>query len=261
MWGSAAILVVAIACGEPGPRNNPYDPLYPVTATMSGPDTLFSDLEVAQFNAQFMPSFPDTGITWGVGPVTVVSGVCDTTVDGSHFLQAAGAGAFRSIAPPLEPATVSITVAASVGAIDTTVSRDTIVAPCTPFTAATFVTIRTQQYRHSVYKTVIVMQRPMRIELRCPATHACEPVAVGGSWSVWVDGSDALGNPIHALASPTSNPQAGTPVATYASRDTTIASVVPVGVRAATALARKSGTTWIIATRGALVDSLQLVVK
>ena len=53
----------------------------------------------------------------------------------------------------------------------------------------------------------------------------------------------------------------GTPMATFTSRDTTVASVTPVGIRAATVTARKSGTTWIVATRNSLLDSLQLTVR
>ncbi|HEY2850752.1 MAG TPA: hypothetical protein VGI97_12800 [Gemmatimonadaceae bacterium] len=257
-------MAMLLSCGDPGPHNNPYDPLFPVTATMSGPDTLFSYLEVAQFNAQFTPAFADTAIAWTVGPVGVITkDLCDSIVGGSGFLQAEAPGAFRSIAPPLEPTTYSIVVAASVGEVDTTVSRDTIPeAPCSStHLSPVSVTIRTQQYRHSVYKTVILTQRPTRIQLRCPDVHACDSTAVGGTWAVWVDGFDALGNGIRALTNSTTNPHTGPPVATFTSRDTTIASVVPVGIRAATIAALKTGTTWIVATRKTLADSLQLVVK
>ena len=258
-------IAMLLSCGDPGPHNNPYDPLFPVTATMSGPDTLFSYLELAQFNAQFTPAFADTAIAWTVGPVGVITkDLCDSIVGGSGFLLQAGApGAFRSIAPPLEPTTYLITIAASVGEIDTTVARDTSPAPpCSPLhPSPVSVTIRTQQYRHSVYKTVVLTQRPTRIQLRCPDAHACDSVAVGGTWAVWVDGFDALGNGIRAFPNSMTNPQTGPPVATFTSRDTTIASVAPVGIRAANLTALKSGTTWIVATRKALADSLQLVVK
>jgi hypothetical protein len=49
--------------------------------------------------------------------------------------------------------------------------------------------------------------------------------------------------------------------ATFAVRDPSVAGVTPVGIRVATVTARKSGTTWIVGTRGALLDSLQLVVQ
>ena len=111
------------------------------------------------------------------------------------------------------------------------------------------------------------MQRLTRIQLRCPDTHVCDSLGVGGSWSVWVDGLDALGDGIYTLspdftpARATTNPTTGPPIASYVSRDTTVASLVPVGVRVATVTARRSGATWIVATRGALRDSLQVVVR
>jgi hypothetical protein len=108
-----------------------------------------------------------------------------------------------------------------------------------------------------VYQT----QRVTRIQLRCPDTHACDTVSTGGGWSVWVDGFDALNERIYALTSATANPATGTVIATFAVRDTTIASVSPVGIRAANVTALKSGTTWIVGTRGTLLDSLQLVVQ
>jgi len=64
-----------------------------------------------------------------------------------------------------------------------------------------------------------------------------------------------------ALTAATTNPLTGTPVATFVSRDTTVASVLLIGIRAATVTARKTGTTWIVATRGSLFDSLALVVR
>jgi hypothetical protein len=78
---------------------------------------------------------------------------------------------------------------------------------------------------------------------------------------VWVDGFDALNRQIYALTSATANPPGSPPIATFVSRDTTIAAVSPVNIRAANVTARKTGTTWIIAIRGALLDSLQLVVQ
>jgi hypothetical protein len=97
--------------------------------------------------------------------------------------------------------------------------------------------------------------------LRCPDTHSCAPVAVGGTLAVWVDGTDAIGHQIVALTSSVANPASGTPVATFVVRDPSIASFVPTGIRVATVTALKSGTTWIVATRGALLDSLKLTVQ
>jgi hypothetical protein len=48
---------------------------------------------------------------------------------------------------------------------------------------------------------------------------------------------------------------------TYLVRDTTIARASPVGIRATTITAINSGTTRVVATRGALADSLLLVVR
>jgi hypothetical protein len=159
---------------------------------------------------------------------------------------------FQSIAPPLEPASLTIAVEALIGSVDTTVER---------VIGAEYVTVRTHQYRHMGYKSVVVTQRVTRIQLRCPDTHACDTLSAGGTWSVWVDGFDALGRQIVALTSSTANPAIGPLIVTYAARDTTVVRVTPVRIRAANVTALKSGTTWIVATRGALADSLQVVVR
>jgi hypothetical protein len=84
-------------------------------------------------------------------------------------------------------------------------------------------------------------------------------------WSVWVDGADAGGSQIVGLALPDSNPANGAPIAAFVSRDATVAAVAPFKVRAANVTALKPGTTWIVATRIALKDtlrdSLQVVVR
>ena len=131
-------------------------------------------------------------------------------------------------------------------------------------------TVRTKVARHIAYRNVVVTQRLTRIQLRCPDTHACAPIAVGDSAFVWVDGFDALGGQIVAFWSPTVNPAVGDPtttagvsnhtVVTYISRDSTVASASPVGIRVCGVAGRKAGSTWIVATRGALADSLQVVV-
>ena len=174
----------------------------------------------------------------------------DTILPGDLYLKSSGAGAFQSIAPPLEPTVLKISIGASVGLIDTVVGR------CIP----QCILIRTNQFRHTGYKTLIITQRVTRIQLRCPDGHACDALPVGGVWSVWVDVFDALNRQGYALTSSTANPKTGPPVVTYAVRDTAIASVAPVFTRAANVTARKTGSTWLVATRGALADSLQLVV-
>jgi hypothetical protein len=237
-----------------------------VEFVITGPDSVFSYGELAQYSVQTTPSFPDTAVRWAADTATIhrggnldttiagvtfsVPGAGDTTVAGETLLRPlAGAGLFQSIAPPLEPTTVTVAIAALLGATDTTV--------------ATWETgtVHTSVYRHVGYKRVVVTQRLVSIRLRCPDAHACDTLAVGGAWSVWVDGFDALNRQIYALTSSTANPAFGPAVASYSARDTAIASVTPLHTRAATVTARKSGTTWIVATRGRLADSLQVVVK
>jgi hypothetical protein len=239
------ILVAAVACGDPYKHTNPYDPAYQVLVTVVGPDSLFSYNELGQYGAVTAPVFPDTAFRFA-------------SSDSSSFPPVggpAGTATFRNggiVAPPLWPATRTVTVSAGVGAIDTLGSTaGSGVGP------AQLITV----WRHSGYKLVTLTQRVVRIQLRCPDTHACDTLAAGGTWSVWADGFDALGQPIVALHSPAANPATGTAVATFVVRDTTIASVAPVGIRAATVTARKSGSTWIVATRNSLLDSLQLTVR
>jgi hypothetical protein len=179
-------------------------------------------------------------------------GLRDTILPGNLFLKSVGGGVFESIAPPLEPRALRIAIGASVGSIDTAVSISV---------GLQIVLVRTHVFRHTGYKTIILMERIARIQLRCPVTHACDTLAVGNAWSVWVDGFDALNRQVYSLTSSTANPSTGPPVVTYASRDTTIAYVATVGTRAATVTARQVGSTWIVATRGALSDSLHLVVR
>jgi hypothetical protein len=232
------ILVAAVACGNPYQRTNPYDPAYPVSISIAGPDTLFSAEQVGTWRVQIVPAFPDTAFRYD----------CNDSI----AFPPAGPGAFRSHAPPLYPATRTVTVTGGVGSIDT----------LPPFAGGALGPAPTiKMYRHSASKVIVLTQLVTRIQLRCPDTHACDPVPVGGTWSVWVDGTDALNQLIIALHSATANPATGTPVATFAVRDPTIALVSPVGIRAATVTALKTGTTWIVGTRGALLDSLQLVVR
>lgn len=228
-----AALAAAVACGDPYVRTNPYDPAFPVTIDIVGPDTTFSYTEHATFSAQTSPPFPDTAVTWEVSDSIVFA--------------PAGLATFEAIGPPLYPATRMVTVFALIGAIDTTIGRD-------------YTAIKTQQFRHIASKVIYQTQRVTRIQLRCPDTHACATLPAGGVWSVWVDGFDALNERIYSLTSATANPTTGAVIATFAVRDTTIASVSPVGIRAANVTALKSGSTWIVATRGPLLDSLQLVV-
>ena len=242
----ATLLVAFFACGDPYQHLNPYDPLYSVSVTVTGPDSLFSYAEIAHFGAVIVPAFPDTAVRFD-------------SSDSLSFMPV-GAASFEAgptIAPPLWPATKTVTVIAGIGAIDTIVPQWDVSCP----TCGLPLTIRTHQYRHVGSKTVVLTQRVVHILLRCPDTHACDPLSAGGAWSVWVDGFDALNHEIVALTAATANPLTGTPVATFVSRDTTVASLSPVGIRAATVTAHKSGSTWIVATRDSLLDSLQVTVR
>jgi hypothetical protein len=249
-----AILIAGIACGEPYLHLNPYDPDTPLTIVVTGPDSLFSLDEVGQYSAQITPAFPDSGVVWAADTVPILTPDTGYVLPGSTFLTAGGDGVFQSIDPPLEPATLRISVGASIGQIDT------VVTTSLPPLYQTTVTVRTFQYRHTGYKSIVLTQRLVRIQLRCPDSHACSPVAAGGTWTIWVDGFDALGHQIAGLTKPTINPDTGVVVASFVSRDTTIARVAPNGRRVANVTALKSGTTWIVATHLSLLDSLQLVV-
>jgi hypothetical protein len=230
---AAIALATLFACGDPYLHNNPYDPSDSVAITIAGPDTLFSYSELAQFTAQIVPAFPDSAVQW-------------TTNDSAAF-PPTGPATFRSNAPPLEPATSTVVVSARLGSIDTTVRQGTI-------------TVRTYAWRHVASKNVVLTQRVVRVQLRCPDTHACDTLAIGGTASVWADGFDALNHKIVSLTSATANPATGTAVATFAVRDPSVATVAPVGIRAATVTARSTGTTWIVATRGSLTESLAIIV-
>jgi hypothetical protein len=278
----AAVLAALVACGDPYLHTNPYDPAYPLEMTISGPDTLFSFEEIGQYTAQTNPPWSDTGFVWGIDtfseyfipppPPTNGADPCWTlTVRGDTALKGNGNGAYQSILPPLEPYSFKISIEASVGTIDTVTSYMACRGP---------VEGRITAPRHTGYKTVVITQRVTRIQLRCPDTHACDPIAVGDSAFIWVDGFDAHNKQIVALTSSTANPATGNPlfpyittdtailrvqatnnpVVTYVSRDTTIARTTAIGIRVARVTPVKSGSTWVVATRGALADSLQIVV-
>jgi hypothetical protein len=231
----AAIIVAAvISCDAPYVRDNPYDPAVPVTITITGPDSLFSAFEVGTYTAATTPSFPDSAVDWpGVG-------VPGRSTD------------YQSAGPPLWPATATVNIQAAIGKTDSTVSF-----------VEGFNTVIVQQieiYRHVGTKSVVLTQRLTHIALRCPDVHACSSIGVGGTDSVWVDGSDALNQQIYRPLGTPLNALNGTPIATFALRDPSIANLVPVGIRVVAVNAIKAGSTWVIATRGSLVDSLQVVV-
>lgn len=220
-------LVAAVACND-YKRTNPFDP-----ATVSsdlhlaviGPDTLFTIGQIAEFTLGGTPVFTDPGELW--------------MASNGYELDGDGTGTFDLYSAPLYPATDVVDVALGIGH-------------------------RGSSFIRTFVKGVVVTQRLVRMQLRCPDTHACDAQAAGGTWSIWVDGFDKGGRGIVGMEVPTTNPAKGKPIATFVSRDTTIAAVAPVGIRAANVSALTSGTTWIVATRVALADtlrdSLQVVV-
>ncbi len=229
-------LLLSFACGEPFVRTNPYDPNVPVTITLVGPDTIFNAFEQAFYTAHADPAvFADSAFTWQSGnPI---------------FLEAAP-GSFFTLITPLYPASIGVTVTVGVGAIDTVATNIVANGAAPPVVV----------FRHQVTKIIYLSQRIKNIKLRCPDTHACDPMSVGGTWSVWVDATDSLGHAIQAYPNSVTNLSTGTPLVTYSVRDPSMASVVPLGTRVGTVTALKPGTTWIIGTRAPLVDSMQLVV-
>lgn len=232
---AAVGLSLLVACGDPYQHTNPYDPAVPVTITITGPDTIYNSFGLATFSAQSVPAFPDTAVSW----------------NSEGLASSGGTGTFQAVGPPLWPDYFTATVNALIGKVDTTV-------------AINYQIVFTSIWRHSGSKQVVVTQRLTRITLRCPDVHACDTLGVGGVWSVWVDGFDAGGQRIYALASSVANPLTGKPVVIYTSRDSTIASVSPVGIRAANITALRAGTTWVvgrrIAAQDTLLDSLQVTV-
>jgi hypothetical protein len=207
-------------------HTNPFDPASDITVTMAGPDTLFSIGQLGQYVVQSVPSFTDPTALWSASDARV--------------LRIDGVGSFEVLGAPLYPQTESVQLSLSIGL---------------------YYLPHGSMYRRSFSRSVVVTQRLVSIKLRCPGTHACDAIAVGSAWSVWADGTDALGSQISGLADPAFNPATGTPIATFVVRDTTIATAAPIGVRVATVLAKNHGTTWIVASRGALLDSLRLTVR
>jgi hypothetical protein len=192
----AAGVVALVACGDPYRHTNPYDPAFPVTITVSGPDTMYNSFEVATFTEQSVPAFADSAVSWN-----------------ALGLASAGTSSFEAVGPPLWPDYLTATVNALIGKVDTTLSRNSS-------------TVYTSVWRHVGSKSVVVTQRLTRIVLRCPNTHACNPFAVGDTASIWVDGFDAHNQPIYALSSSSANPASGKLIATYVARDLNVVEYV-----------------------------------
>jgi hypothetical protein len=223
-------LVAGFGCRD-FKHTNPFDPEdFGAGITVVGPDTLFTIGASGTYAYKSVPAFVDPTAVW--------------SSSSPNDLYTEGKDTFDVTRAPLYPLTESVGVTVALGETNT-------------LHGAAWVT--------GAGKTVVLTQRLVRIQLRCPASHTCDTLDAGGAWSAWVDGFDAGGTQILGLDIPTVNPTAGTPIATFVSRDTTIASVKPVGIRSANVTAVRSGTTWLVATRIArldtLRDSLPLVVR
>jgi hypothetical protein len=230
----------------------------PVTVVITGPDTLFSLSELGQYSAQSVPAFPDSAFKFA-------------SADSLAFLPA-GRGNFTSMIPPLYPAIRTVRVFALLGQIDTVIDNQDLSCPspppcaggdCPPPPPCYVKATHALAWRHAGSKDVVLTQKVVRLQLRCPIVHACDTLSAGAVWSVWVDGFDALNHPVAGLAGVDVNPavSASFPaIATFGVRDSSIATVTPVGVRASSVVALKAGATWVVASRGALLDSVRLVV-
>ncbi|HEY2849771.1 MAG TPA: hypothetical protein VGI97_07830 [Gemmatimonadaceae bacterium] len=225
-------LVAVFACNDYR-RTNPFDPeVRPESlhVVVVGPDTLFTIGQTAEFTLGGTPVFTDPTERWAAS--------------NRYELDGEGTGTFDLFTAPLYPATDAVEVTVGIGHY------------ITPNGASAWI--------RTFFKEVVVTQRLVRIQLRCPDTHACDAQAAGGTWSIWADGFDKGDREIVGMEVLSANPARGTPIASFASRDPSIAAVAAVGIRAANVSALRSGTTWIVATRVALADtlrdSLQVVV-
>ncbi len=223
---AAALLVLAVACLDIK-HTNPFDPGTPVVFTLVGPETLFSVGGLVQYHFATVPPIVDKTAQWGGG-------------DSFFSTGDASGGLYYSFGAPLWPATDTVTLRVTVG----------FIAKITHLVGS-----------RSFSGTIIITQRLVRLTLRCPDTHACDTLSVGVAQAVYVDGADSLGSQISGLKTPTTNPLGVPAVATFTMRDTTVASVATLGMRVATVTAKKSGSTWMVARRDQLSDSVRIVVR
>jgi hypothetical protein len=227
---ASASLVCAVACID-FRHTNPFDPIVPVTVTII-PETLFSVAgKVVQFSFAAVPPFTDPRAIWSVGSTDLY------TTDGTGLLYSAAA--------PLWPKTDTIPIAIGIG----------LHALNNPF--VTF----SDSLTRTLNGSVIVTQRLVRIRARCAGALACDSLPVGATASVFIDGFDALGSGLSGLPDSTANPLTALPIFVFTVRDTTIATALPVGMRAATVTAKGVGSTWIVAQRDSLRDSLRITIR
>ena len=227
--------MLAVACTDYA-HTNPYDPAVPKVITISGPDTIFNFGDTAIYAATMTPAVADSALHF---------------VD-SYYLTSIGATGTAIVTnkkPPIFPLLQAFTIFVHFGALDTVMTL-----------SGALISVPTITYRDSALRTIYLTQRITRIQLRCPVAHACDTMSVGGAWTAWADAFDGGGAGLAGYTS-TTNPPTGDAIATFVIRDTTVATFTPVGVRVANVSALKSGSTWIVATRGSIADSLRLVVR
>ena len=178
-----------VACDDPYRHTNPYDPLVPaVSVTVTGPDTVFSFHEVAQFGGVAVPAFPDSAFTIGVP-------------DSIAFPPPVSE---RSPTPP-HRSTPTCVRDGDRRARRHRHIRSAAQRPPRYCPAPDDVSARGDESGR-------LTQRVVRIQLRCPVHTRATRRRSGGSWSVWADGFDALNQQIVALHSSVANPATGTPV-------------------------------------------------
>ena len=223
-------LVCALACID-FRHSNPFDPAVPVTVAIF-PETLFSVAgKLIQFSFATVPPLTDPKAIWAVATNDLY------TMDGTGLLYSAGA--------PLWPKTDTVPIAIGIG-------LHALNDPFVPYS---------DSVTRTISGSVIVTQRLVRIRTRCAGAAACDSLTVGVTTSVFVDGFDALGSGLSGLADSMANPATDSSIVVFTIRDPTIATALPVGMRAATVNAKRVGSTWLVAQRDSLRDSLRITVR
>ncbi len=225
-----ALVVGLAAMGSSSCRDfthtNPFDRATPIELTIVGPDTLWNASDFAQYSFESVPAITDSTANWS---------------GGSSDFRGDMSGGYLVYTPRLYPETETVSVELDIGKYQGMGGG--------------------ADWRRQFSKPVVVTQRLVRIQLRCPDVRACDALAAGDAWSVWLDGFDSKGSRPTGMVNPKDNPATGPALGTFTSRDTTIATVSAAGARVATVTAVKSGTTWLVASRDLLRDSLQLIVR
>jgi hypothetical protein len=160
------------------------------------------------------------------------------TTDGTGLLYSAGA--------PLWPKTDTVPITIGIGL---------------HYLKYDFSVTHSYDYTRTITGSVIITQRLVRIRARCAGALPCDSLPAGAATSIFVDGFDALGSGLSGLPDSTTNPLTASPVFVFTVRDTAIATAAPVGMRAAMVTARRVGSTWMIAQRDSLRDSLRITVR